>query len=127
MTGNVVGGVVIAAAGCAASAAITVSVAVAAPEAVSDATFASVIVALAALFTGRRVARPEPEQRQPSEPSERTIYQDPTQRRIDQTLAMIREGRITAKDGERLIDNLRTHPAERQVPAPPYGTPEGRA
>lgn len=121
-----IAGVLTAAAGCAASAAITIGVAAANPAATDDALIASVVIALAALFTGRRMAHVEPERRE-LERREPTIYQDPVQRRIDQTLSMVREGRISAAEGEGLIDSLRTHPAERQVPAPPYGTPEGQA
>lgn len=123
---NNITGILTATAGCAASAAVTIGVAVADPAATGDALVSSVIIALAALFTGHRMARAEPERREP-ERREPTIYQDPVQRRIDQTLSMVREGRISAAEGERLIDSLRTHPTERQVPAPPYGTPEGQA
>lgn len=130
MTGtpHLIAGTVTAAASCLASAAITTVVAIEAPAETADALVTSFLVVVLGLWRARQIAAPKERAVVLTSDSggEPTIYRDPMQRRMDQVLSMVREGRITAEAGERLIDNLRTHPLERDVPVPPYGTPGGQ-
>jgi hypothetical protein len=105
---------------CLASAAITTVVAIADPAETSEALFASVVVAAMGLSRARQIAIPRDEHEYEDDDDEPSVAQDPTQRRIDEVLEMVRMKRITGDEGERLIASLRTN----QLPTDPpvYGT-----
>lgn len=120
---HLIAGTVTAAASCFASAAITTVVAVEAPAETGDALVTSLVVAALGLWRARQIAAPKVKADGDGEPS---IGQDPTQRRIDEVLRMVRDHKISSTQGEKLIATLRAHQLPADAPVPPYGTPGGQ-
>lgn len=121
--GHLVTAAITAASSCLASAAITTVVAIAAPAETGAALFASVVVAGMGLWKARQIADPDEYEDDDDYDDEPPVAQDPTQRRIDEVIEMVRYRRITPAEGERLIAILRAHPLPADPPV--YGTPEG--
>jgi hypothetical protein len=118
--GHFVVAAITSASSCLASAVITATVAIVDPAETSNALIVSGIVAALGLWRARQIAAPKvPGDDDDGEPS---VAQDPTQRRIDAVLDMVRWETITADEANDMIANLRQHPLP--GPPPPYGTPK---
>lgn len=112
-------GTLIAASGCLAASAMTIGVAIADP---ADGLFAlgiSGVVALGAMSMGRQVADNDDD----ASDREPTVAQDPTQRRIDEVLTMMKQRILTADQGAQLIEKLQAAHTASPYGAPPYGAP----